>query len=290
MEHIKSLKRNDVLKSLQQSGYNGKTYKQIEKEVGSDIASLRNELYKIENRTTDQIDQSILPDDVVKQTEQSILPDDVMIESLMRSDLQTIINTCATNKRYQQLCHKHLSNAHFWIKKLEYEGLPVMNKVDTFKEWVKEYTLLTKFKIEARCLLQIAQTEYQNNDPKKMGFDIYNNNTVGWVPSFILDQGVASMDYKSLNHIVYKKGWYINKILINQHDVEKLIIHVLYDEFHDVKNKKEIDIELYIDKGRLYSSTLILNKIKKELEKKRTSMDRIMLEKYLFSYQLLMQK
>jgi len=291
MDRINSLKRNDVLKALQQSTpYKNKTYKQIEELVGKEIYHLRTTLRNIEVGSLRPVERTIL-----NEIQQPLLPNDVIVESLLRSDLQTIINTCSTHKQYQQLC-----NNDFWIKKFDHDGLPVIKDKDakaaalgvehsTFKAWAQEYALLTKFKIETQCLLHIVKTEYQNNlDGSTIIVHMSYGNDRFWVPSFITDQGIVNDFLISLQ---YKNGWYLNKIQFNQHDVEKLIIYILYQEYKDVKNKQDIDISINFDSGNIFIySTLILNKIKKELNKKRTQYDRTLLAKYLFSYQLLMSK
>jgi len=121
MDRISSLKRSDVLKELKQYKlYTGLSEKKIVETLGhKNVSHLRTELRRLESKTNQPL---------------SVLPNDILLETLMLSDVNTIINTCTSNKELMVLCDKS-----FWINKFKQDQLSITRHPKTLTGWVKLY-------------------------------------------------------------------------------------------------------------------------------------------------------
>jgi len=144
------------------------TYDAIKKSVsekhGHGVGPLRDELDRLSSQSKP------LPSprqskqlDIVSQYQH--LPDDIMFETLLKSDLKTIVSTCTASKATQLLCNKQ-----FWERKFKYDDLPFIDGSKTFQDFAKQYHLVYTKKQEAIMLLDVVR--YYNQDQDLTQFDI----------------------------------------------------------------------------------------------------------------------
>ncbi|HSW76944.1 MAG TPA: hypothetical protein VLG50_07850 [Candidatus Saccharimonadales bacterium] len=167
MDNISILKRSDVLKNLKQyKMYNGLSEKKIVEKLGKkDLYSLRTELRRLESKKNQSI---------------SILPNDMLFETLILSDINTIVNTCTSNKELMLLC-----DDTFWINKFKHDNLPITRQPKNFNGWVKLYRWESMIKNRSSVpndrghidlkILYAELDKYGFTYKYKIGIDVYIN-------------------------------------------------------------------------------------------------------------------
>lgn len=193
------------------------------------------------------------------------IPDDIIKQTLLYSDLNTIINTCTSNKYTIKICDNQ-----FWIDKLTYEHFPILIKYNSFNEWLKYYKLILDVKREAEMMVKIVITYNQFKGipsililaPNYIIQFYYNKDTNSWI---YID---TSNKNKKKEPILYDN---VIHLLTN-----KLIEHKIGDnsyDFFDYTDEQNIDI--------------YYENLQKKLKMKKISP---IVKMYAVMYQLLMNK
>jgi hypothetical protein len=101
-----------------------------------------------------------------------ILPDDVLVQTLLHSDINTIVNVCTSSKNKEKLC-----DAQFWHSKFEIDNLPIIEKSKNFNDWVKQYSTLIDAKIQAEQMTHIILSfnKYKGDSVIHVWYDIGKN-------------------------------------------------------------------------------------------------------------------
>jgi hypothetical protein len=145
-----TMTRNQLLAELKNfDKYRDKTEHYIKKSIGGDklatVEQLHNEYVKlskkVSNKTKEYKEIPNVPE---------VLPEDVMLQTLLYSDIDTVVNTCTTNKNKMKLC-----NTQFWIEKFKRDNLPIYKQVNDFPNWVKQYKMIKEAKHNAEMMTNI---------------------------------------------------------------------------------------------------------------------------------------
>lgn len=99
---------------------------------------------------------------------QSNLPDDVLRNTLLYSDLNTVVNVCTSNKHNIKLC-----DDQFWIEKFKVDNLPLAVNKKNFKDWTVYYAEVFDARKEAEMMVKIIMTfnKYQGNAGIMLWYD-----------------------------------------------------------------------------------------------------------------------
>ncbi len=189
MDRLNTLPRNQVLKELQTyKKYQANTQKEISSQF-STIADLRTELYKLEKKS--KKDKSIKKSKTVNQSKnvesviqniagsESLIPNDILKETLLHSDLKTIINVCSASKNNLLMC-----NEQFWRTKFNHDQLPIIKKSNTFNEWVEQYDQVLSQEKMSIMLLKVLQ--YYNFYKGDVQFKIWYETGDKILPTILL--------------------------------------------------------------------------------------------------------
>ena len=65
---------------------------------------------------------------------ETYIPSDAILQTLLYSDIDTIVKTCITSSYNMHLC-----DANFWHQKFNYDKLPLIDTPHNFTAWVKLY-------------------------------------------------------------------------------------------------------------------------------------------------------
>jgi hypothetical protein len=266
MENIQSMTAKDLLANLRQyQQYANESDYYIKKAIGgkklATVDELKKELTKLS--TSKHISKSPVKtiksvvnnnnDNIIVQTQN--VPDDVLRQTLLYSDLNTIVNICTANKQTMKLCDNQ-----FWEAKLKHDNLPI-NNFNNFNDWVKYYKLAIDTRKEAEMMVKITLTF---NKYKGYPYINIENKTKKYSP-------IITISYNK-----DKKKWEYGEELkpIAYHEV----INLLTTELLKSKNGDDINFTGDKDKEIAYDK---LVKIKNHTEISKT---------YLAMYELLMGK
>ena len=131
------------------------------------------------------------------QTE--VLPHEILLETLLYSDIDTIVNVCTTNQRKMMLCNKD-----FFLDKFNHDNLPLLHHHKTFNKWVDDYRKVKAAQVEAIKLIKMYAM--YNNDI----FSFYIRFNNDWKKQVkILDMLGIDEQYGRHYHLIikYKNGW-----------------------------------------------------------------------------------
>jgi len=265
MEDISSMSGKVLLNNLRKyEAYKNLTDYYIKKEIGgkklATVDELKKELTKLSNQESKSLVKS--PVKNIINTNENIqtqnIPDDVLQQTLLYSDLNTIINICTSNKNTMKLC-----NNEFWEAKLKYEDLPYASFNNNFNDWIKYYKLVLDTKREAEMMVKIVIT-----------FNKYK----GYSYIRISDKSKHQHIYDgiTLTYDQYKKEWYFGAV--NKPLTHNFVINLLTREL--MKDKMGLDITFTGDKDHKIAYHQLI-KIKHHTEISKT---------YLAMYELLMDK
>ena len=211
---ISTMKRNDLLKQLQtHQKYKNKTYKQITEKLDG-VSDMRKELTKLTLRQ--------LP---------SPLPSDIKSELLLNMDIDTLVNACQTDKQYNTLCHQN----SFWIKKMNYDSLPIIENPKNLKEWIAEYRKVFNAQQKVDRLIKVL--DYESSDEEvNIDLQIMDFTKKIKLPKNIhlIDNDLAvyifySKDEISIQDIEDESSESTEEITsISLHDLKQLLTSILY--------------------------------------------------------------
>lgn len=299
MEHIALMNGKEVLKELKTyEPYKNQTDYYIKKSIGTKgpsstgvnklatVDELKKELITLHNPKKSKKSPKItslkkslkhetLPKSIESPKELSqILPDDVLVQTLLHSDINTIVNVCTSSKNKEKLC-----DAQFWHSKFEIDHLPLIEKSKNFNDWVNNYSTMMKAKIEAGKMTQIILlfNKYKGDAIIRIWYDkgeYINENVKNHVilEKYMLKQTVAI-------DLIYKKSWTIG---INQENKTKIItyqevIQILTIEIFNKMLGTTINFHDF-DENELYYPNLL----------KKAKQNKPIPRAYLSMYELLM--
>ena len=82
-----------------------------------------------------------------------ILPYDILSGILLESDVSSIRSFCSTSSQSNEICKYNA----FWIKKFNYDDLPILTQAKSKSKWFKEYEKLVDFYHTSEHLSQAAE-------------------------------------------------------------------------------------------------------------------------------------
>jgi hypothetical protein len=138
-----------------------------------------------------------------------LLDNDNLYNILLYSDINTIVNTCTSNKYNSSIC-----NTNFWLTKFELENLP-FEKQNTFNQWVNMYVRAKQIEQEAKNLLKMYAT--------------FNNN------SFLIQ-------FKEYSHIILDEN-ILEELHITQDNDTIMIMYTLKNNIWEIINVEELGDE-----------------------------------------------
>lgn len=198
----------------------------IKKKIGGSklatVSELRNEVIlqkptkKSKSKKTKH-DKSKPKKSIHSTRQEPILPNDVLVETLLYSDLKTIVNVCTTNKNNMSLC-----NEQFWINKFNHDNLPIIKKPKTFEKWVILYDHVSYQKLLTTSLIKIIKTYHYYKGDCIIQI-IYNDNK--FLPDLLIP--------------VYKK-------LLKDNDAENLIASANLEWVFKYNKRDQWSHHLYI--------------------------------------------
>jgi hypothetical protein len=153
------------------------------------------------------------------------LPNDVLKQTLLYSDLKTIVNICTSNKQNIKLC-----DDLFWKSKFEYDQLPLLKTPKTFNDWVKHYADVFNAKSEIEMMIKIVLT-----------FNEFKGDNSIWVwnaDQKLIDKYILVQSFRKsavvLKYITESKSWTIelsteiSTVNISYDQVLLFLIEALY--------------------------------------------------------------
>lgn len=173
-----------------------------------------------------------IPINETKNILQLNLPDDVLINTLLYSDLNTIVNVCTSNKHNIKLC-----DDQFWVEKFKVDHLPLTVNKKSFKDWTEYYAKVLDAKKQAEMMVKIILTFNKYKGDSSI-FLWYNEGKL--IKQNILDYiGILPKMYlKQTTAIVFKydrksKLWSINidQMTDNNSITYNNVINILTLEF-----------------------------------------------------------
>jgi hypothetical protein len=125
------------------------------------------------------------------------LPNDVLKQTLLYSDLKTIVNTCTANKQNVKLCDEL-----FWRTKFEYDHLPLLKSPKTFSDWVEHYASVYDAKREVEMMIKIILTfnEFKGDADIWLWYDegsMIHHNILKYV-------SLGQYDFNQITAVVFK--------------------------------------------------------------------------------------
>lgn len=270
------LPRNQVLKELQTyKKYQGNTQKQISSQF-TDIADLRSELYKLEKESSGKVSEKKSKKELDEKIEinETILPNDVLKETLLHSDLKTILNLCSSSKHHRQLC-----NQEFWINKLKHDKLPIIENINITDNLAKYYQDILDARLNAKYMIEIVETynKYKGEGIIRLW---YENGAVNPLILKIIKLKFSSNIAIDFTYQTKSKNWTINR---NQSDRIKEItsielLNILTEEIYYKSQGIKIEFRDYDEHELLYANLL-----------KKSKQNRPIPRAYLAFYELLMK-
>ena len=154
METISSMNGKEVLKELKNyEPYKNQTDYYVKKSIGgkklATVDELKNELTNLQQSTKSYKLKSVKSNENIFDIQQT-LPDDILVQTLLQSDINTIINVCTSSKNKEKLC-----DIQFWHSKFNNDYLPIIEDSKNFNDWVKQYDTIMHAQMEARMMTQI---------------------------------------------------------------------------------------------------------------------------------------
>ncbi len=286
MDRLNSLPRNQVLKELQTyKKYQGNTQKDISSQFNA-IADLRSELYKLEkkskkNTKTDKNEKSKKVKNNQPQKDEnlnenifpesgSFMPNDILKETLLHSDLKTILNMCSASKHNQQLC-----NQEFWMNKLKHDKLPIIEN----DNWPKYYQEILDAQTNAKYMIEIIETynKYKGEGIIRLWYDY------GDVNPLILKLIKLNLNFSSniaIDFTYLNKSWTVNRNQSNKiKEITNIdLLNILTEEIYNQLHGKKVDFHDYDEHELLYTNLL-----------KKSKQNRPIPRAYLMAYELLMK-
>ncbi|HSW76446.1 MAG TPA: hypothetical protein VLG50_05350 [Candidatus Saccharimonadales bacterium] len=269
MDRISGLNANQAAKELQSySIYQKMSQNDIKKKLGG-VANLRNKLRELESQPLQAKSQLEIKTTTINDI---ILPKEMISETLLYSDIDTIVSMCQTSKTNQQLC-----NEQFWINKFKYENLPILIQPTTLNEWVKLYKLTDISKLRAEQMIKIILTYnyYKGDAIIRVWYDRYIPEVFKNYINFRHVTVRYAIDYEFDRK---KNKWTIN---LNQENMKKFItddeiVALLTINVYDRFNKKSFAIGDFDENELLYEELLKNSKQNKPIPRA-----------YLMAYELL---
>lgn len=203
-----------------------------------------------------------------------ILPTDTLLQTLLYSDINTIVNVCTSSKNKEKLCDKG-----FWLAKFKMDELPMVGEAKTFTDWAKQYKNTLDAQIQASLMMKIilAFNKYKGEAIIRIWYDkgnYINKDVLKYVElmPYMLKQMV------NLN-LVYDKGWTIGENQSNDtyRLNDKQVNNILTIEIYNKMNGARINFADY-EENELYYPNLL----------KKAKLNRPIPKAYLAFYELLM--
>lgn len=245
----------------------------IKKAIGgkkpATVNQLRNELIALSSSTVNKQPLPVKSANNIIQTQN--LPDDVLKNTLLYSDLNTVINICTSNKKSMNLC-----DDQFWKAKLEHENIIILKNHTHFNDWVKYYKLALDAKREAEMMVNI----------------VYSYNKYTGTPSI----AVVGDDFMQVTYNIETKDWFMNLTKRSLKKTDKSdnirnmkistneVILFITNYIIRTKNNEKYDFYDYTNENNI---DIYYDNLKKNSKKiKPSSVSRV----YLAMYDVLMNK
>lgn len=206
-----------------------------------------------------------------------LLPDDVLVQTLLHSDINTIVNVCTSSKNKEKLC-----DAQFWHSRFEIDHLPLIEKSKNFNDWVKQYSTLIDAKIQAEQMTKIILlfNKYKGEVIIRVWYD-YGKNISNNILNYVEVKGHYLKQTVCIN-IMYdrkSKTWTIG----NEEEPDTFnisfqnVISILITEIYNKMNGSVINFHDF-DENELYYENLL----------KKAKQNKPIPRAYLSMYELLM--
>ena len=204
-----------------------------------------------------------------------VLPEDVLLQTLLHSDLKTIVNICTTSKNTEKLC-----NAHFWMQKFNMDHLPLLETPNNFQDWSKLYRDVSDAQKQAKQMIHVIKmfNRYKGNSTIMVWYDKTPKDITEKLSPYL--NKIKQMGVTAINYIYNRKtdSWNVEldqsdkSVPIKMDVMIDILTTEIYKSFHgyDIKfNDDNINQLLY---------TLLLKRAKQNKPFERT---------YLMGYELM---
>ena len=181
------------------------------------------------------------------------------------------MNICATSKNNQELCDQE-----FWMNKLTYDHLPIIEN----KDWGKYYQDISNARLNAKNMIKIIETynKYKGAAIVRLWYKKHNdinNKKIHDLLEFTKSLPPIAIDFE-----YKKKKWTI--LLQPQEDSEKnitydVLLNILIEEIYHEAHGKIIEFHDYDENELLYKNLIKKSKQNKPIPRA-----------YLMAYELLM--
>lgn len=161
---------------------------------------------------------------------------DIYYEIMLNMDIDEINKNCAINKNFYNIC----SNKYFWINKFKKDGLVVMTKQNSVRDWINEYITMKKVAYQVNYIFQWLPVRFELNISFKKLYKIEEmENDLLWIENEL-----------DVNFVIFKDG----AIFIEYNDYENLLsknqlYQLLYKIFYYYP---ENDISIWSPYSRKY--------------------------------------
>jgi len=83
----------------------------------------------------------------------------IMFNTLLNSEIYDIYQICKTSDIADEIC----KDKHFWVKKFEYDNIPIFENQDTLQDWIDEYVAVKDAIIDASDIIKISLVEKERD-------------------------------------------------------------------------------------------------------------------------------
>jgi len=167
----------------------------------------------------------------------------IMFNTLLNSEIYDIYQICKTSDIAVNICE----NKHFWVKKFEYDNIPIFEKQDTSEDWIDEYVAVKDAIIDAGDIIKISLVEKERDTRIDILFPNDGTIIIKFLDEFkynydmwILPKQLTSLVVDELDQEDYKVYPVQFKFVPNGNQYK-----LIYDLF--CEENEDQDIEVFID-------------------------------------------